>query len=80
MFSVSEHFVIDCYQMFLDQLFALCRMPRYVLRFSSQVSQREVPIPAWLMRPGPMLLCKHVRTSDDLAEEVELLEANPMYA
>jgi len=55
-------------------------MPRYVLRFSSQVSQREVPIPAWLMRPGPMLLCKHVRTSDDLAEEVELLEANPMYA
>jgi len=33
------------------------------------------------MRPRPVLLRKHVRTSkhDDLAEEVELLEANPMY-
>jgi len=34
------------------------------------------------MRPGPVFLRKHVRTSkdDDLVEEVELLEANLMYA
>jgi len=33
------------------------------------------------MRSGPVLLCKHACTSkhDDLAEEVELLEANLMY-
>ena len=34
------------------------------------------------MRPSPVFLPKHVRTSknDDLSEEVELWEATPMYA
>ena len=39
-------------------------------------------LPAWLSRPGPVFLRNHVRSSkyDDVVEEVELLEANPMYA
>ena len=39
-------------------------------------------LPEWLCKPGPVLLRKFVRTSktDDLAQRVELIEANPTYA
>ena len=39
-------------------------------------------LPEWLCRPGPVLLRKFVRSSkhDDLVRQVELIEANPMYA
>ena len=39
-------------------------------------------LPAWLTKPGPILLKRHVRASkyDALVEEAELLEANPNYA
>ena len=52
------------------------------LRFFCRKSPSGKSLPAWLMRPGPVFLRKHVRTSkhDDLAEEVELLEANPTHA
>ena len=39
-------------------------------------------LPAWLSMPGPVFLRNHVRSTkyDDVVEEVELLEAKPMYA
>lgn len=39
-------------------------------------------IPTWLSTPGKVFLRRHVRTSkhDPLVDEVELIEANPMYA
>ena len=39
-------------------------------------------MPSWLLRSGPVFLKKHVRRSkhDDIVEEVDLLDANPMFA
>ena len=39
-------------------------------------------MPSWLISPGPVLLCWFTRTSknDPLVDQVELKDANPMYA
>ena len=41
-----------------------------------------ISLPSWLINPGPVLLRKFVKshTNDDMVEEVELMDVNPMYA
>ena len=55
--------------------------PHELFRFDRR-SPNGKSLAAWLSRPGPVFLRNHVRSSkyDDVVEEVELLEANPMYA
>jgi len=57
-------------------------MPHELLFVFCCKSPSGKSLPAWLMRPGPVLVHKHVRTSnhDDLTKKVELLDANPLYA
>uniref|UniRef100_A0A5S6QF86 Integrase catalytic domain-containing protein n=1 Tax=Trichuris muris TaxID=70415 RepID=A0A5S6QF86_TRIMR len=53
------------------------RMFNFIRRSATGMS-----LPSWLQRPGPVLLRKNERSSkmDPLVEEVELLEATPLYA
>ena len=45
-------------------------------------STTGLSIPSWLATPGPVLLRRHVKSSnyEPLTDEVELIEANPQYA
>ena len=48
----------------------------------TRCSKFGTSLPEWLLKPGPVMLRNFVRQSkhDDLVSQVQLTEANPMYA
>lgn len=87
----SQKFEITEWERVLDQALhsirsLLCTStnvtPHERMFLHNRMSSNGCSLPSWLMKPGPVLMKKHVRESKylPLVEQVELLEANPHYS
>lgn len=84
-------FVVFCftaYQFYEETYLKLCcqlqqttRLMSIFFRQSIESIAGKMPLPSWLLKPGPVSLRHFLRSSknDTLVQEVELLGGNPIY-